>query len=44
MDFSVVRVRTGVPEAEVPFVRKGIPAKVSLEEFPGQTFDGTVTR
>ena len=39
-----MRVQTGVPEVEVPFVRKGIPAKVSLEELPGQTFDGTVTR
>ena len=44
MDFSVVRVQTGVPEVEVPFIRKGIPAKVTLEEFPGQTFEGKVTR
>ncbi|MDQ3623901.1 MAG: efflux RND transporter periplasmic adaptor subunit [Verrucomicrobiota bacterium] len=44
MDFSVVRAQTGVPEMEVPFVRQGQPAKVSLEELPGRAFEGKVTR
>jgi membrane fusion protein (multidrug efflux system) len=44
MDFNTVRVQTPVPEIEVPLVKTGEPVKVSLEEYPGRTFDGTVTR
>jgi membrane fusion protein (multidrug efflux system) len=44
MDFSVVRVQTAVPEPEVPFIRVGIPVKTTLDELPGHTFDGKVTR
>ena len=44
MDFSTVRVQTGVPEMEVPLVREGQPVKMSLEELPSRTFDGKVTR
>jgi membrane fusion protein, multidrug efflux system len=44
MDFSTVRVQTGAPEVEVPFVRAGQPVKVSLEELPNQVFAGKVSR
>ena len=44
MDFNTVRVQTAVPEIEVPLVKKGQPVKVSMEEFPGRVFEGTVTR
>jgi membrane fusion protein, multidrug efflux system len=44
MDFSTVRVQTGVPEAEVPFVRQGQPVKVGIEELPGQAIEGKVSR
>ncbi|MGH7969586.1 MAG: efflux RND transporter periplasmic adaptor subunit, partial [Limisphaerales bacterium] len=44
MDYSRVRVQTFVPELEVPFIKNGVPAKVILEELPGRTFPGSVTR
>jgi RND family efflux transporter MFP subunit len=44
MDFSTVRVQTGVPEMEVPFVREGQPVKVSVEELPGRTVEGKISR
>lgn len=44
MDFDKVRVQVAVPESEVPFVRTGQPAKVSVEGLPGRMFDGSVTR
>jgi membrane fusion protein (multidrug efflux system) len=43
-DFSSVRVQVAVPELEVPFIIKGLPAKVTIEELPGRAFDATVTR
>jgi RND family efflux transporter MFP subunit len=33
-----------VPEPEVPFIKNGVPAKVTVEELPGRTFPGSVTR
>ncbi len=44
MDFNRVRVQVYVPEAEVPFIRNGLPAKVSVEELPGKSFQASVTR
>ncbi len=44
MDYSRVRVQAYVPEPEVPFIRNGTPVKISLEELPGRTFSGSVTR
>lgn len=44
MDFSTVRVQTGVPEMEVPFVREGQPVKVAIEELPGGPIEGKVSR
>jgi membrane fusion protein (multidrug efflux system) len=44
MDFSRVRVQAFVPESEAPFIKNGTPAKVSVEELTGHTFQGAVTR
>jgi len=44
MDFSTVRVQVFVPEAEVPFIKNGVPARVTVEELPGRTFLSSVTR
>ncbi|PWU08960.1 MAG: hypothetical protein C5B50_28600 [Verrucomicrobia bacterium] len=44
MDYSRVRVQAFVPEPEVPFIKNGTPAKVMLEELPGSSFSGSVTR
>ena len=43
-DFNTVRVQVAVPEFEVPLIKKGLPVKIAIEELPGRTFDGTVTR
>jgi len=44
MDYRRVRVQVFVPEAEVPFIKNGVPAQLTLEELPGRTFPGAVTR
>ncbi|MCX6903665.1 MAG: efflux RND transporter periplasmic adaptor subunit, partial [Verrucomicrobia bacterium] len=44
MDYSRVRVQVFVPQPEVPFVSNGVPVKVKVEELPGRTFPGSVTR
>ncbi|MGH7654884.1 MAG: efflux RND transporter periplasmic adaptor subunit [Gemmatimonadaceae bacterium] len=44
MDESRLRVQVYVPEAEVPLVRDGLPATITVDELPGRTFRGTVTR
>lgn len=44
MDYSRVRIQVYVPESEVPFIRNGLPVKVSVEELPGKSFQGSVTR
>jgi membrane fusion protein, multidrug efflux system len=44
MDFSSLRVQVFVPEAEVPFIKNGIPAQIRVEELPGRAFQGSVTR
>jgi membrane fusion protein (multidrug efflux system) len=44
MDFSRVRVQVYVPESEVPFIRNGVPVKLTVEELPGKSFAGSVTR
>ena len=44
MDYTRVRVQVFVPEPEVPFIKNGLPAKVTVEELPGRTFPGSVTR
>jgi membrane fusion protein (multidrug efflux system) len=44
MDFDRVRVQVAVPEAEVPFIKNGLPVKVMVEELVGRIYEGTVTR
>ncbi len=44
MDYSRVRVQVFVPEAECGFIKNGVPAKVTVEEVPGRSFAGSVTR
>jgi membrane fusion protein (multidrug efflux system) len=44
MDFSKVRVQVFVPEAEVRFIRNGVPVSVMLDGLPGKPIQGTVTR
>ena len=40
MDYSRVRVQVFVPEAEVPFIKNGLPVQVTVEELPGRAFPG----
>lgn len=44
MDFSRLRVQVYIPEVEVPFIKNGLPATMTVDELPGRTFRGTVTR
>ena len=44
MDYRRVRVQVFVPEMEVPFIKNGVPAQVTVEELPGRPFSGAVTR
>jgi membrane fusion protein, multidrug efflux system len=44
MDMRSVRIEIPVPEPEVPLVKVGLPVEVSLDELPGRTFQGSVTR
>ena len=39
-----LRIYVSVPEMDVPAVRVGETTSVKLDEFPGQTFHGTVVR
>lgn len=39
-----VRVHVGVPQDVAPSVKRDAPAQVTLREFPGQPFQGTVAR
>jgi RND family efflux transporter MFP subunit len=44
MDFSTVRIDVAVPDTQAPFVKKDLPVKVTVDELPGRTFAGTITR
>jgi membrane fusion protein, multidrug efflux system len=44
MDYTRVRIQIFVPEPEVPFIKNGLPVLVTVEELPGRSFPGTVTR
>jgi membrane fusion protein (multidrug efflux system) len=39
-----VRVYANVPQSVAPFIRNGDPATISVTEYPGRAFTGTVTR
>jgi RND family efflux transporter MFP subunit len=44
MDVSRLRVQVYVPEAEAPFIKNGLATTVTVEELPGRSFAGAVTR
>ena len=44
MDFTTVRIDVWMPEPEAPFVKNDLPVAVTVEELPGRTFDGKITR
>ncbi len=44
MDFSRVRVEVFVPEPEAPLLKAGLAALVQIDELPGTSFAGQVTR
>lgn len=39
-----IRVYLYVPQGAVGQIRRGMPAKLNVQDFPGRAFDGTVTR
>src|SRR5437870_9110684 len=39
-----LRVYVYVPQTNAPSIHEGLKAKILVQEFPGQDFDGTVTR
>ncbi|HVO22192.1 MAG TPA: efflux RND transporter periplasmic adaptor subunit [Candidatus Margulisiibacteriota bacterium] len=43
-DLSKLRVYIYLPEDETSLIRVGMPATLTLREFPGRQFTGTVTR
>jgi RND family efflux transporter MFP subunit len=44
MNLSKVKLRVGVSEKDLPKVRVGQRARVTLDAFPGRTFEGVLTR
>jgi RND family efflux transporter MFP subunit len=44
MDFRRVRVEVAVPQSDAALVKAGLPVQVSVEELPGRTFEGQITR
>jgi membrane fusion protein (multidrug efflux system) len=44
MDFNRVRIDVAIPDTEAPFVKTELPVKVTVDELPGRTFDGAITR
>ncbi len=41
---DVLRVYTSVPQAYAPFIKVGSKAPVTLQEYPGEKFEGVVVR
>ncbi|MCI0537527.1 MAG: efflux RND transporter periplasmic adaptor subunit [Verrucomicrobiales bacterium] len=44
MDFRRVRVETAIPQSDAPRVKKGLRVEVSVEELPGRSFAGQISR
>ena len=44
MRVETVRVFVSVLEKDVPLLRRGLPARVTVDALPGRRFDGNVTR
>jgi RND family efflux transporter MFP subunit len=43
-DFKTLRMQVAVPETEAPHIKLGLPIRWTTDDYPGQHFDGTVTR
>jgi RND family efflux transporter MFP subunit len=43
-DFKTLRMQVAVPETEVPHIQLGQPVRWTTDDYPGQSFDGNVTR
>jgi RND family efflux transporter MFP subunit len=41
---NIIRILASVPQANAPGIYVGLPAQISVNEFPGRKFDGKVTR
>jgi membrane fusion protein, multidrug efflux system len=41
---SQLRIYADIPQSTAPFIRNGNPAEVTVTEYPGKVFKGTVTR
>jgi RND family efflux transporter MFP subunit len=41
---DVLRVYVFAPQENAPSIHEGLSAKIILQEYPGQEFDGTITR
>jgi multidrug efflux pump subunit AcrA (membrane-fusion protein) len=41
---GTIRILTSVPQANAPGIVVGMPAEVTVNEFPGRVFEGKVTR
>ena len=44
MDIETIRVYASVPQEDTPWVKRGIPAVLTVKEFSGRSFTGAVTR
>jgi membrane fusion protein, multidrug efflux system len=44
MDFTTVRIDVAIPDTEAPFVKRDLPVKMTVNELPGRSFAGTITR
>ncbi|MDA8020793.1 MAG: efflux RND transporter periplasmic adaptor subunit [Thermoanaerobaculia bacterium] len=44
VDVAHLKVVAPAPASDVPFLETGLPAHVQVDVFPGETFDGEVTR
>jgi HlyD family secretion protein len=42
-DLSVIETEVEVDETDIPFIRLGQPAKITIDAFPDKTFEGKVT-
>lgn len=44
ISLDTVRVEVEIPEADVPYIRNGLTAQVTIPERPGETFQGMIAR
>lgn len=42
-DISTIRVFVGIPQSHVPYVKPGVPAVLTVDDLPGQSFPGSVS-